>query len=396
MNVKGLLLLVISFRLLAINSYQQPITFVAQADYQFGQVMHFSLTASGEEDIRRITLFLRAPDLPNTFTTDVPIEVGREISVTYSLNLTQIHLAPFTTVTYWWEMEDGAGGRFSTAEQSIEYADDQFPWRQATEGIFTVYWTGDDSGLGQTALDVAADALPRLNGIIPLQWREGPLRIYVYPSAADLRTAIRLSGREWVGAHAQPELGVVLVTAVNPRTAAADLGQSIPHELSHLFVYEATGVGYEEVPAWFDEGLAALFEREPNPNYEVVLAEAVMAGQTIAFADLCGSFPAEPERAILAYAQSASLVRQIQADYGNRVLGELVRAYGDGADCQSGVRRVLDVSLMELNQEWLQRQQPSAPGSRFWQENALWLVLLVAGFGFMGLHLLNPSIQEQR
>jgi hypothetical protein len=355
--------------------------------------MRFSLTAESETPFSRATLFLRAPDLPNTITTDVPFEPGQTISLTYNLSMAQVRLAPFTTVTYWWEMEDADGNRFATPEQTVEYADDQFEWRQASQSIFTVYWTGEDSGLGQTALDIAVDALPRLNAIMPLEW-QGPLRIYIYPSAADVRTAMRLTGREWVGAHAQPELGVVLVTAVNPRTAAADLGQSIPHELSHLFIYKATGVGYEQLPEWLDEGLATLFEGGPNPNYEAILAEAVAAGQTIPFADLCNTFPAAPEQAVLAYAQSASLVRQIQADYGNRVLGDLVAAYADGADCLSGVRRVLGISLVELNQEWLTRQQPPTPADRFWRENALWLALLAAGFAFMGLHLISPTVEE--
>lgn len=372
---------------------QQPATAVSQAEYEFGQVMRFSLTAESGTPFSRATLFLRAPDLPNTITTDVPFAPSQAISLTYDLSMAQIRLAPFTTVTYWWEMEDANGNRFATPEQSIEYADDQFEWRQASQGIFTVHWTGDDSGLGQTALDIATDALPHVSAIMPLEW-QGPLRIYIYPSAADLRTALRLTGREWVGAHAQPELGVILVTAVNPRTAAADLSQTIPHELSHLFIYKATGVGYEQLPEWFDEGLATLFEREPNPNYEAILAEAVAAGQTIPFADLCNTFPAAPEQAVLAYAQSASLIRQIQADYGNRVLGDLIAAYGDGADCHSGVRRVLGVSLIELNQEWLNRQQPPTPADRFWRENALWLALLAAGFAFMGLHLINPTIEE--
>jgi hypothetical protein len=395
-NSRWLLPIFVALTLLlvpAVANGQQPVTAVSQADYEFGQVMRFSLTAESETPLRRATLFLRAPDLPNTFTTDVPFAAGQTISLTYQLHLSQVRFAPFTTVTYWWEMEDDTGDRFATPQQTIEYADDQFEWRQASQGIFTVHWTGDDSGLGQTALDVAADALPHLHAIMPLEW-QGSLRIYIYPSAADLRTALRLTGREWVGAHAQPELGVVLVTAVNPRTAAADLGQSIPHELSHLFIYKATGVGYEQLPEWLDEGLATLFEREPNPNYEAILAEAVAAGQTIPFSDLCNTFPAAPDQAVLAYAQSASLVRQIQADYGNRILGDLVAAYADGADCLSGVRRVLGVSLVELNQEWLNRQQPPTPADRFWRENALWLALLAAGFAFMGLHLINPTIEE--
>jgi hypothetical protein len=68
----------------------------------------------------------------------------------------------------------------------------------------------------------------------------------------------------------------------------------------------------------------------------------------------------------------------------------MVRAHGDGADCFSGVRRVLGVSLDELNRAWLERQQPQPAASRFWQKNGIWLLVLLGGFLFMALFLLNP------
>jgi tRNA(His) 5'-end guanylyltransferase len=110
---------------------------------------------------------------------------------------------------------------------------------------------------------------------------------------------------------------VILVTAVNPRTAAADLRQSLPHELAHFLLYQATGVAYNTLPTWFNEGLATALEAAPNPGYETLLETAVASQSTIPFADLCHSFPAAPEGALLAYAESVSLIQFIQANYGN-------------------------------------------------------------------------------
>jgi hypothetical protein len=205
---------------------------------------------------------------------------------------------------------------------------------------------------------------------------------------ADLRTALRLTGRDWVGADAIPELNVVLATAVNPRTALIDLGQSIPHELSHLLLYRMAGANYEDVPLWFDEGLATLMESSPNLGYEDVLQQAVAANSTIPLAELCQSWPAGEAQARLAYAQSVSVVRFIRSEYGNRTLQELAQAYADGADCESGVRRALDLPATELESAWLQREQPVSPVRRIWQEYALWILLMGGGFGMMGLLLL--------
>ncbi|MEJ2748915.1 MAG: hypothetical protein P8183_13575, partial [Anaerolineae bacterium] len=71
----------------------------SQATFAFGQSMDFSLTAASADVIEAATLFISAPDLPNTLTAVLPITPGRQISANYELDLTQVRLAPFTTVT---------------------------------------------------------------------------------------------------------------------------------------------------------------------------------------------------------------------------------------------------------------------------------------------------------
>jgi hypothetical protein len=374
---------------------RQPIVGLSQATYEFGQVMRFSLIARGEAAIDSVTLFVRAPELPYTLTAELEIESGRQVVVEHHLDLTQVRLPPFVPVTFWWRVTDVTGNSVMLPEQIIEYGDDQFVWQQmageTVSGPIRVYWSGDGVATGQAALDVAAEVMPRLAAVVPITWQE-PLHIYIYPSAADLRAALRLTGRDWVGAHAHPELGVILVTASNPRTAVVDLRQSIPHELSHLLLYQATGPGYASVPRWFDEGLASLFEVAPNPAFEAILQEAIATGATIPFAELCYHFPAGDDRVTLAYAQSVSLVRLIQAEYGNNALNQMVRAFVDGADCQSAVKRVLGMSLAELNAYWLRSQQLQSPAGQFLRQNVLWIAIVAAGFAVMSLLLLRPPV----
>lgn len=356
-------------------------------DYTFGQTMRFHLRAVADEPIEDAALFFNTPQMDNTFVVEFDVEPARRLTLTHELPLTQVRLAPFTTVTYWWRLTTG-GEQHRVPEQHVVYVDNRFDWHQMSAGDATVHWTGDDNvQIGQTALDVVAEARPQLEAVIPAA-EDTPLRIYIYPSMADLRTALRLTGRDWVAAEAQPELGVILVTAVNPRTAAYDLGQSIPHEMTHLMLYDATGVGYEEIPRWFEEGLATFFEGSPDPNFPLIVQDAIVGRETIPFAELCETFPADQDRARLAYAQSLSLIRYLRAQYGNSALTALISAFADGANCQTAPDRVLDISLERLNAEWLEHEQPLSPAARFWQRNGLWIVLLGGGFAFMGLLLL--------
>ncbi len=391
---RGLGLLVIIF--LATNQAQaqsDEIVWSAVVEYAFGQSMTFGLTAVSPTTIDQVTLFVSAPELSNTLSVVIDASPSRDIDATYELDLTQVQLAPFTTVTYWWLLQSG-GSETTLSQQSIVYEDNQFDWRTAQQDGVAVNWTGDEAGLGQLGLDIVAEAWPRLTRIVPADEADN-LNIYIYPSSSDLRAALRLTGRDWVGGHAHPELGVILVTAVNSRTAAADLRQSIPHELAHFLLYQAASSNYESIPAWFSEGLATFVEGSSNPGYETMLETAVADQTTIPFAEICQAFPTVEQRILLAYAQSASFIRYIQGRYGSQALGDLAAAYADGMDCESGVSHVLPESLINLNQDWLKQQQPRSPFVQFWLNNGFWLLLLTGGFGLASLLIIKPGRKER-
>jgi hypothetical protein len=380
--VRNVLLLLLLTAGLPVAQAQDEVR--SSAEYSFGQAVIFSLQADGAADVERVTLFFQAPEFDNTFVAEAPFEPGASLDVAYPVDLNQVRLAPFTTLTYWWQLEKEDGSVVTTPEQSFVYVDDQFEWRSLADGAYTVQWTGDDAALGRLALDIVTETQPQLAALIPNVPQTG-FSLYIYPSSADLRAALRLTGRDWVGAHAHPELGVLLVTAVNSRTAATDLRESIPHEMVHFYLYQVLGAGYDALPAWFNEGLATLVETNRNPNYDTVLETAVAAQSTIPLNQLCERFPLAEEKAVLAYAQSASLLEYIQDAYGNGGIQALIAAFANGGDCESGVQQALNLSLAELEQAWLQSQQVRSPFSQFFYENGIWLLLLLGGFGVAGL-----------
>ncbi len=386
-----LILSFVALSLVRITLAQEGATFEAEAgaDYQFGQMMRFWLNASAATELEAATLFIRVAQSPSTVSIDVPVQSGTTLEASHDLDLTSERLAPFATINYWWQLQDSKGELYTVPQRSIEYADDRFEWQQLEKDNVAIHWTGDDSSLGQTGLDVVSEVLPQIQKVVPVALDE-PLRIYIYPSADDMRSALRLTGRDWVGAHAHPELGVILVPATNPRTASVDLGQSIPHELSHLLLYRAIGQAYESAPRWFDEGLAVSVEGAENSTYDNILREHAAAGDLISFDDLCRSFPAENDQALLAYAESGSLVRFIRAQYGEQRLAAMVGELGDGADCQSVTTRALGLPLDELEERWQAQQQPRSALSVIWQRGGIWLILLAAGFALMGFFLLQP------
>jgi hypothetical protein len=183
----------------------------------------------------------------------------------------------------------------------------------------------------------------------------------MYDTQPNLDRAMALTGREWVVGQAHPELGVALVV-IPPDSGTGykwRMRRYIPHEITHLLVYQAVGASsYDYVPEWLDEGLATANEQLPTPEHALVLEEARAQGQLIPLEDLCVPFEPNPQTAFLAYAQSGSLVRFIREWRGASGIRDLLAAYANGASCTSGVNEALDIEMSDLEAAWLASLAP--------------------------------------
>lgn len=379
----------------AVAALAQPVTptFISEASYTFGQAMRFRLRAEDAPAVQAVVLYFRPQGSRTVYALDVPFSGENPVTAEQEVDLTAVNLPPYTLVTYWWRLETSAG-EVLVPEQTVAYEDDRFDWQQMTQGGVTAHWTGQGPFFGQIVIDEATAALARLARVLPLE-EIAPFDVYVYPSTADLRAALRLT-QTTVDDRPHPELGVLLVTAVNPETAAADLAQVVPYELTHLLLYRVAGERYEFLPRWLREGLALTMQAETDPRYEQTLATAVVTQATVPLAQLCYNFPEDDARRLLAEAESAAFVRYLSSRYGAQTVSRLVEAYGDDAECQAGMAQVLGMTLDEVEQEWLATQRPRAPWVQFLVDNGLWFLLLGGSFGITGLLLWQTRRGAQR
>jgi hypothetical protein len=171
-----------------------------------------------------------------------------------------------------------------------------------------------------------------------------------------------------------------LVTAVNPQSAATDLGQSIPYEVAQLLIYQAAGDRFETFPWWLSEGLGLTFQATVNPTFEQVLDEAVENESTIALWQLCQPPSETGHNEMLGQAQSASTIAFIRNQYGDAKLKELVRSSALGNDCQAGIERALDMDLDQLESAWFRTYRSPSGLEQFIMDYGLWILILLAGF----------------
>jgi hypothetical protein len=382
--------------------YEDAVTVIENTiSYSFAQQITFTLEATVPAQVTRLRLFFVASGGERTESFEVPFrQESDRLSANYLHDLRLSPLPPFDTITFWWEIEYG-GESYTTEKEPFEYIDDRFVWEHLDdeENPITIYWIKEqgDLAFGQTALDIARASLRDINAELraPLP---ASITVYIYDTQENLKGAMILAGRDWASGQAHPDLGVIVAAIPQDGFYTSRMERYIPHEITHLLVYQiVTPEGYKYVPEWLDEGLATANERLPTPEHALMIEEARLQGQLIPLQDLCVPFSPNSQTALLAYAQSGSVVDYIRERYGAQGIRDLLAAYANGASCTSGVEEALGTSLSTLETDW-RASLESPPQSKSQTSLPAWVQQVgpLVGLWLLGLLVAIPMIGRVR
>jgi len=178
---------------------QAPIVVTATSvHYSFGQQATFSIAVSADAGIHALYLYLQKEGDTRIDVAAVPFEGGTSVQASAQLDLRHHSLPPFGDVAWWWEVRDAIGNTLTTEPSVFQYVDNRFEWRTVSAGPVRLYTVVDDALYTQAALDIAQTSLVQIAqalGSAP----PDEVKLYIYPSLADLRAALEMGGREWMG-----------------------------------------------------------------------------------------------------------------------------------------------------------------------------------------------------
>ncbi|MBI5955197.1 MAG: hypothetical protein HY865_26365 [Chloroflexi bacterium] len=321
----------------------------AAVSVDFGKSITFTARIRSAIPARQVSLLFRG--INETVTRVETVQVAEDGLVSFTYDASQNVFPPFSRIVFWFQATLSDNQTYTSAPITFIYNDSRFPWREMNRNNVTVHWYAGDDAFGATALDAAGAGLSTMSEFIPISLTE-PVNIYIYSNVSDLQDTLMLGGQEWVGGHANPELGVVLVAIAPSSSQSIEMETEIPHELAHVMLYRSLGNKYDNQPAWLVEGIASMVELYPNPDYARALEIASGNDSLLAFEDLCTTFPSDAGNAFLAYAQSKSFVTYIRKTYGTTGLGQLLSSYGDGVSCELGATNALATPLSQLDSRW--------------------------------------------
>jgi hypothetical protein len=322
-------------------------------DYRYGEYVIFHARLKSDKPVETAYVFIQEKGDSQTYPRafqPIPGENG-EYRLEYQLDIQDFPLPPFSTIEYRFEVQAASGEAISSQQAEFDYFDNRYDWQKLKEDIFEVNWIDGDISFAQKVLDTAQSSLERVHSLLPLSPPQN-VSIYIYPDAASLQKALATSGSKWLAGHAVPDQGVITVALPAGPEQQLLTEQRIPHELMHIVLSQSQGAGYANLPTWLNEGLASTAELFPNPDYQVLLESAYAENRLLAMSGLCKGFPRDASSALLAYAQSASFTLHLYNKYGPDKMMALIDEYANGGDCVQGIRQVLGVSLIELENQW--------------------------------------------
>jgi hypothetical protein len=322
------------------------------ATAHFPDTIAFHLeAAAASSEITSVSLLYHAANTPVIQRVPVPAERGQRITLDYALDTQTDFLAPGLDIEYRWAFTLADGTQYRSDPATLFYMDTQQQWKKMTSGQITLWWYSGDDAFGKDAIDTATRAADTLKKTFNVA-SDHPIRILIYANTRDLRVALPPNSAEWIGGGASPELGIIHAAIAPGQSSPSEIRRIIPHEMSHMIVYQASLNPYNHPPLWLDEGLAVHNQETPDVRFRPLVKNAVDTGTLIPLRALDSPFPLSADQALLSYAESESVVNYIITAYGSKTIGALVAAFNDELSYNQIVQRVLNKSIDDLDKEW--------------------------------------------
>ncbi len=326
-------------------------------DINFPESITFKLHASSSNEISSIHLEFGTDTLAcgDSVSRAIPdnFEPDKDISSEWVWNLRRSGSIPPGTEVWWrWVLENEAGEIIETPVQRLIYLDDIFAWRNRVSEHISLYWYQGSEHFMTSLLDTGEDALSRLENLTGVMV-EKQVKVYIYASSKDMQEAT-LFAPDWSGGRAFPWNNAVII-GIAPTDLAWGM-DTMAHELAHVVIGQHTFSCVDSTPGWIDEGIAMVMEGDLEHYYKDVLQDAVEADTLLSVREVGQIFSADPDIAILSYAESFSLVTYLLETFGDASFLELLDLFKQGESEDRALDAVYGVDrdgLEILWRDWL-------------------------------------------
>ena len=224
------------------------------------------------------------------------------------------------------------------------------PWHHTSTVYADIHYAYKDRHVAQDLIRHANAAIPRIAQTLRLG-SGSAMKIYLMPTQRSFSQLQPGKTPDWADGTAWPDLGLIFLRSPDIRDGRSDpLTQVLDHEIAHIVLGRA--FGKQPVPRWLQEGVAQIVSGEYGHRTVDTLSQGILGGELISLQELTRSFPSDPQRAHLAYAQSADFILFLQQHYGSEALPKLIALLAGNHSFEYSIRNITGKSMFDLDLEW--------------------------------------------
>ncbi len=286
----------------------------------------------------------------STTRENITIEPGKTVILHYDWDTSDLTIVPWTPIVFHWRVFDANGNSYESEPQKIFYKDTRFDWKERSGDGVMVLWHNKPDIFGEKVLEIAVKAIQKERKLFGVDLAI-PIHIIVYNNSNEFN-AWHNVGLDWVGGEAFSDFGITTQIVKSRLPDEYWLNAVIPHELSHLYLYQAAYNPAAPIPVWLNEGIAQ-YNEFTDSGVDYMVKEAAQEGKLIPLTSLAAGFGQHDEARIrLAYAEGLSAVKYLVSRFGKAGLARLLAAYKAGHTTEEAFSEALGVSMGRFQQDW--------------------------------------------
>jgi len=343
--------------------FMAPLLASAQSGVSFGSTTttnHFpdsmvfesSVTSQGSPIVKAefVSYLDRYGASDSTTREKITIQPGQNVALSYTWDTKDATVIPWEPIVYHWKVTDADGATYESEPESVRYADNRFEWKERKNNEVIVLWHNKPDVFGDKVFEIAQKAIQRQRKLFGVTLGI-PIRIIVYNRHQEFGSWHSVA-LDWVGGEAFPPFGITTQIVTSRLPDSHWLTAVVPHEISHLYLYQAAYNPTAPIPAWLNEGIAQ-YNQFTDDGEDYRVTQAARADKLIPLTSLAAGFGSyDEDRIRLSYAEGLSAVRYLVQTYGEAGLSRLLQAYKQGLPTDEAFKAALGVDMGAFQQDW--------------------------------------------